>query len=391
MQIVLPDPVQAIIDRLQAHGFQAYVVGGCVRDALLHKMPSDWDLCTDATPRAICALFSEYHCLTAGIKHGTVGVVIERKPYEITTFRTEEGYLDNRHPDRVTFVGDLVADLARRDFTINAIAYCPSRGLIDPFGGREDLRQKLVRCVRDPKERFQEDALRILRALRFSSTLCFDIEPETSATIHAYIPLLQSLSKERITVELQKLLLGKNCAAVIEAYADVICSVLSGASAATLAKTRPAMEEAPANLAVRLAILFGTCDPVGSLRALRFDTKTAAAAACAARFQKQPLPCDPVSLKNLLRQYKETAFVIADVNQVHFPTTPPLREQLSQILQSGACYCLRQLAVSGADLQQRGFAGKQIGDCLDALLDAVICGYPNEREALLLLAGERKN
>ena len=175
----LPRTVSDLISRLENAGFSAYAVGGCVRDTLLSLEPNDWDLCTSARPEEMQEVFRGEHVVETGLKHGTLTVVINHVPYEITTFRTDGSYTDHRHPDSVTFVKEVAGDLARRDFTVNAMAYSPRDGLVDLFGGREDLSRRIIRCVGVPKERFEEDALRILRALRFASVYNFSVDPET--------------------------------------------------------------------------------------------------------------------------------------------------------------------------------------------------------------------
>ena len=182
--IALPENVMKILALLETAGFQAYAVGGCVRDALLGKNPEDWDICTCAQPRQVMEALQGFTVLETGLQHGTVTAVINRKPFEITTFRLDGAYSDHRRPDSVTFTDDLTADLSRRDFTVNAMAYHPAEGLMDPFGGAGDLRASILRCVGAPALRFEEDALRILRCLRFASTLNFSIQENTAKQVH---------------------------------------------------------------------------------------------------------------------------------------------------------------------------------------------------------------
>ncbi len=199
----LPDYIQNILDTFQKAGYQAYVVGGCVRDALLGKEPHDYDICTNALPKETQKLFA--HCIPTGLKHGTV-TIIDQSPVEVTTFRKEEAYTDHRHPDKVSFVSDIESDLSRRDFTINAMAYHPSTGIIDLFGGQEDLRNHIIRCVNDPTVRFDEDALRMVRAFRFAAKLHFTIEEKTMEAIVSCAPLMKYVSVERVTSELVQIL-----------------------------------------------------------------------------------------------------------------------------------------------------------------------------------------
>ncbi|MBQ2775447.1 MAG: HD domain-containing protein [Clostridia bacterium] len=226
MKIKLPTNVQKAISLLEAAGFEAYAVGGCVRDSLLGKTPDDWDITTSATPEQMKSVFSGFHCIETGIQHGTLTVVIDSSALEITTFRLDGEYEDNRHPKTVEFTCDLTADLARRDFTVNAMAYSPSSGISDPFGGKEDLKNNVVCCVGDADRRFNEDALRILRGLRFASVLDFTIDPETADSIHKNKDLLKNISVERISKELLRLICGAGAHRVLSDFSDVLFTVL---------------------------------------------------------------------------------------------------------------------------------------------------------------------
>lgn len=207
--ILIPDYARTVVERLEHFGYEAYVVGGCVRDSLLGRAPKDWDVCTNATPQQVLGVFKRFNVIKTGLKHGTVTVMVNREPVEVTTFRVDGEYSDNRHPDAVTFVSRVEEDLARRDFTINAMAYNPSRGLVDAFGGREDLAAGLIRCVGEPDARFNEDGLRIMRALRFAARYKFDIERETAFSMRRNRHLLENVSVERIYVELKGILMGE--------------------------------------------------------------------------------------------------------------------------------------------------------------------------------------
>lgn len=226
MVINIPHQVNRAIEILSERGHSAYVIGGAVRDALMGKTASDWDITTSAKPSETLDAFKNFRTVETGLKHGTVTVIIDSMSLEITTFRIEHGYSDNRHPDSVDFTNRIEDDLARRDFTVNAIAYSPKTGFADPFGGQEDIKRKLIRCVGDADRRFNEDALRILRALRFSSVLGFEINPETAKSIHRNYKLLENISVERIFVELSKLLCGKDAGKILREYEDVIFYVL---------------------------------------------------------------------------------------------------------------------------------------------------------------------
>lgn len=226
MTMDMPKNVDTAINLLQSAGFEAYAVGGCVRDSLLGKTPNDWDITTSAKPEDMKSVFADFHCIDTGIKHGTVTVVIDGEPLEITTFRLDGEYEDNRHPKSVTFTSDLGADLGRRDFTVNAMAYSKMTGTVDLFGGQNDLKNKIIRCVGDPDRRFNEDALRILRALRFASALDFEIEEKTAQSLLKNCALLGNISEERIAKELLKLVCGKGARRILTDFAPALFEIL---------------------------------------------------------------------------------------------------------------------------------------------------------------------
>lgn len=226
MTIQIPSHARQLLELLHSCGHEAYVVGGCVRDALLGREPKDWDMCTSATPEEMLRCFEGERVLLTGLKHGTVTVLMEHEPYEVTTFRVDGSYTDNRHPDSVTFVRDVRMDLARRDFTVNAMAYNPRDGLIDCFGGQEDLRNGVIRCVGDADARFQEDALRIMRALRFASSYGFTLQKETAEAAVRNAGLLQSIAAERIYSEMNRLLTGQGRLPVLLMHPRIITAIL---------------------------------------------------------------------------------------------------------------------------------------------------------------------
>lgn len=226
MTMDMPKNVDTAINLLQSAGFEAYAVGGCVRDSLLGKTPNDWDITTSAKPEDMKSVFVNFRCIDTGIKHGTVTVVIDGEPLEITTFRLDGEYEDNRHPKSVTFTSNLGADLGRRDFTVNAMAYSKMTGTVDLFGGQNDLKNGIIRCVGDPDRRFNEDALRILRALRFASALDFEIEEKTAQSLLKNRALLGNISEERIAKELLKLVCGKGAKRILTDFAPVLFEIL---------------------------------------------------------------------------------------------------------------------------------------------------------------------
>lgn len=225
MDIKMPENVKTVIEALENAGYEAYAVGGCVRDAILGKLPNDWDIATSAKPEQMKELFKGYHCVETGIEHGTLTVVLD-SPLEITTFRLDGEYEDNRHPKSVDFTAELSLDLARRDFTVNAMARNLNGEIIDPYGGRADIKKKLIRCVGDPDKRFNEDALRILRGLRFASTLDFEIEEKTAESIRKNKDLIKNISVERVSKELLKLICGKGAYRILKEFAEVIFVII---------------------------------------------------------------------------------------------------------------------------------------------------------------------
>ena len=224
--VPLPAGVSRALTMLESAGFEAFIVGGCVRDALRGITPKDYDITTSALPEETKSVFRDWRVIETGIQHGTITVVMDGMPLEITTYRTEGTYSDNRHPDSVSFTASLREDVARRDFTMNAIAYSPTRGMIDHFGGAEDIRRGIIRCVGDPATRFREDALRMMRGIRFASVLGFAIEKNTAAAIHENKERIPTVSAERIRVELTKLLCGANVKNVLMDWWDVIGTVI---------------------------------------------------------------------------------------------------------------------------------------------------------------------
>lgn len=221
MKIQLSDGVKVIISKLNSYGFEAFAVGGCVRDCVIGLVPHDWDICTNAKPEQIKHCFKDFDTFDSGIKHGTISVIYKRSIYEITTYRIDGEYLDSRHPESVEFTNDITKDLARRDFTVNAMAYNEEKGLVDPFGGIQDVSRKIIKCVGDPDKRFDEDALRILRALRFASVYGFSIDKKTSDSVKNKSYLLRNIAYERIAAEFNKLLCGKNVEEILNGYKEV--------------------------------------------------------------------------------------------------------------------------------------------------------------------------
>ena len=400
MEYAIPDSARSLLSRLRNAGYEAYLVGGCVRDLLRGKTPSDYDMTTSATPSEMKAVFSSHRVIETGIKHGTLTVLSEGIPYEITTYRVDGAYTDSRHPDAVSFTRSLTEDLARRDFTVNAMAYAPEEGIVDPFGGRCDLLSKTLRAVGEPTRRFTEDALRILRALRFSSVLGFEIEDRTAKAARILADRLSLVSPERIRVELSKLLCGASAKQVLLSYRDVLSAAIPALrdcnenyqAAVALATALP-----QSSLSLRLTAFFapfGVEGAGGILRALRFDNKTINRVLRAMPYLLAPLPRDDAELLKLLSLIGEEG--VRDRLALAVPSAPQEAEMLAgrlqTLLEQGCCYRIGDLAVNGELLIERGFPkGRAIGSILAELLEKVILGeLANETGALLQYADEKR-
>ena len=430
MTIRMDEGAAELLDTLHRAGYAAYVVGGCVRDSLLGLTPHDWDLCTSALPQQVMELFGAQRCIPTGLQHGTVTVKQSGALYEITTFRTEGTYTDGRHPDEVHFVPDVREDLARRDFTINAMAYNEKEGLVDPFGGQADLQSGIVRAVGVPRQRFTEDALRILRLYRFAARFGFAIDPPTAQAAQELCAHLDCVSVERIEEELAKLLSAPAPAAYLDK--EILLVILPELSPEALAAAKPVVDACPAgaeNLPIRLAALLYSLGEDGTRRTLRrlrcsnaCIEETAVlvreARGCDGSFSEdRPLGWDPVAEGNragdgmarIVSEEKATVtpdftiyarrllgkYNLCTVQRIaalgtalqperaaDFAVLSELAEQLDA---DGVCCRVSQLAVNGRDLMAAGIpAGPGIRKVLEALLDGVIREeYPNERQALL--------
>lgn len=413
----IPVAVKKVLSRLGEHGYEGYAVGGCVRDSLLSKHPNDWDITTSAEPNETCKVFFDCRVIETGIEHGTVTVLMDGMPLEITTYRTDGEYRDHRHPVAVTFARSLEEDLSRRDFTVNAMAYHPDRGVVDLFGGKSDLEQRIIRCVGEPFRRFDEDGLRILRALRFAAVLDFDIHPATAQAVHACKGLLSHIAAERIREEFCKLLCGKGAVRILRNYRDVIEIFLPDIKVPDEAYEQLliALERnRSSDLIVRLSLLIGSVtrslpDAEGGalagriLRGLRFDNATVTAVAQLVAQQDLPLCAEERAVKRLMQKLsREQILRLLEVKRCQClaqsrgdgdlcPEFDQIPVVMDALLAEGVCLSLRDLAVKGGDLQSIGIqAGKSLGMMLDLLLEQVMDGVvPNEKEALLAQA--RKN
>ena len=427
----LPQDVSQCICRLENAGYATYAVGGCVRDALLGIQPHDYDLCTAATPEQTQQVFNGQRLVLAGLKHGTVGVVTDGGVVEITTFRTEGGYQDSRHPDWVEFVSTVEEDLARRDFTVNAMAWSSSRGLADPFGGRTDLEQKRLRAVGDPELRFREDPLRILRGVRFAVRFGLAVDPETETTMFRLAPLMDNLARERVFEELCKLLPLVSAADLLR-FTPVLTAVIPELAPAVgfdqhsphhafdiFTHTAHVVENTPGDLPLRWAALLHdtgkvstfTRDETGRghfyghaeagaqiadrvLRRLKAPTELRERVVFLIGHHMTPMPPDKKVLHRRLSRFgAEATLQLLALQKGDFcskgvrgcdPEFGQVSQILDQLLQEDACLTVGDLAVNGHDLMELGYRGKAIGQCLSRLLDGVLDErFPNDREALL--------
>ncbi|MCL2446147.1 MAG: HD domain-containing protein [Oscillospiraceae bacterium] len=436
--MTLPPEPARLITLLEQAGFSVYVVGGCVRDSLLGKQPEDWDLCTAATPQQASEILHSAGITVheTGLQHGTITAVIDGKAYEITSFRCDGAYTDHRRPDSVQFTQNLHEDLARRDFTINAMAFHPQTGLVDPFGGQADLQAGVIRCVGEPAQRFAEDALRILRALRFAATLGFAIEENTAQAAYHAREYLLHIAHERVQVELTKLLCGSHAHEILLAHREIIFAVLpelaplNGFDQHTpwhcydvYEHSCVAVQHVPPTPALRWAALlhdigkpacFFMRDGTGHAHGhpavsvqltlqvcerLKFSRKLTQQVHTLVEHHELRLLEDdvaPARLRRLLGKHGGNLLLQllqlnrADVCAQHpdklyrLENFEPIQQAIEQLIAEQSCVTRAQLAVNGNDLMALGLRDKQLGQALDELLHQVIEGkLPNEREYLL--------
>ena len=388
----LPENVQLIIDRLNLYGYRADVVGGPVRDFLLGKTPDDYDITTDALPEKIKEIFSDFKTVDTGIKHGTVSLILGGVQYEITTYRIDGEYKDARRPESVSFTASLEEDLCRRDFTVNAMCYNPRDGITDLHGGREDLQRGIIRAVGDPYLRFSEDALRILRALRFASVLGFELEEKTALAAIEKRELLALVSRERIYTEWKKLLSGKCAYRIIKKYFEIISVFLPEIPALRLPSEQRFLS---ADYLCRMLSLFalGAPDsPAESFnsmaRNLRLDRQTQKTGATVLSALGRYSYRTKEELSFLLMSIgEESARVLVRLEVLLGYSDTALAKRLDEHITSGATYRLCDLTVNGSDLFGLGLVGEDIGRVLNELLRCVVLSkVENERGALLALA-----
>lgn len=432
MQMLLPPPVQRALRMLNRAGFEAYAVGGCVRDAVLGRTPNDYDICTSAVPSQMQQVFAGERTLETGLKHGTLTVLMDKMPLEITTFRVDGDYLDGRHPSRVRFTARIGDDLSRRDFTVNAMAYSPINGLIDPFGGQRDCLEGVIRCVGDPRLRFEEDALRILRALRFSAKLGFTVEEKTNRALRELKESLQKISRERIAAECTGLLMGDHAQSVLAAFPDVIFSLFPSLAPMMLcpsdkdgqsvwAHTLRVLSRTPADEALRWAAFlhdsgkpacFREAPAEGSpddaetsallaeeiLKSLKSSRALTDKTVTLIRWQRET-PEKRKIQEMLMHLGSECTDQWLLLQRAHESASEDpksgnaekryalLKAEKDRLIAENACYQIRQLAIGGRELSSLGFQGPGIGEALQALLEKVVRGETeNSREALTALA-----
>ena len=385
----LPAGAEFVLRRLGEAGYQGYVVGGCVRDTLLGKAPKDWDVCTNALPHEMQRVFADCHVIETGLQHGTLTVMYRHEPFEVTTFRVDGEYTDHRHPDEVIFVADVRDDLSRRDFTVNAMAWSPETGVVDAFGGQEDLDKQLIRCVGEPEKRFGEDALRIMRALRFASVYGFAIDPATDAAIHVLKDTLTDVAAERIRVELQKLLCGDGAGDILRAYPDVLQVIMPQLAKVDWLTTVAAVEKAPATEIMRLTMLLHQLSPADAkavLVALKPDNFTRDRVLTLVTNEAYPFQPTRHSLLTALSLFgEEVVRQLLAVRQAKgMMDCDVLCNVLEAVLADGVCFNVKDMAVNGRDLMALGARGKAVGECLSHLLSLLLAEkLPNERECLL--------
>lgn len=438
MNFEIPDGARHILQTLNSAGHEAYLVGGCVRDLLRGVEPHDWDICTSALPEETERCFADRRVIETGLKHGTVTVLVGSEPYEITTYRTEGPYSDSRRPDYVRFVPNLEQDLARRDFTMNAIAMDLQGNLRDPYGGADDIKAGLIRCVGEPDQRFQEDGLRVMRALRFAAVFGYNTEKHTAQAIHENRAMLDRVAAERINAELCKLLVGQNAGGVLRQYPDVFCQFWPELGPlVTLEQNNPwhcwggwehtiqALEAAPVDVTLRLAMLLHdigkpackSTDEKGidhfcghptvsarladeMLRTLKFDNKTRERVVLLVeRHDAQLPPRSQVIRRWLNRLGPEAFFQLLEVKRAdHMGQAPEkvkdrlteldeIKAKAEQILAERQCLTLKDLAVNGRDVIAAGVTpGPEVGRVLEGLLEQVLSGKtPNSQSILLEL------
>lgn len=384
----IPGPVEGIIEQLNRGGYEAYVVGGCVRDTLLNRKPEDWDITTSAKPEEVKAIFGR--TIDTGIRHGTVTIMRGNVGYEVTTYRIDGEYEDGRHPKSVEFTPNLVEDLKRRDFTINAMAYSHTAGLVDVFGGMEDLERRQIRCVGRPQDRFAEDALRILRAVRFSAQLGFEIEADTKAAITELAPHLIHVSRERVQAELTKLLLSAHPDYIREVYSTGISPYITEGFGRIDSGRISINSSLPPKKHLRWAAFLRFAkekEAVRILKDLKMDNDTIARTAALVEWWDRPIPGAKPDIRRVMSRmmpelYDDLLILKQSVGAEDLKELTRLSEEIRR---DGDCISLKALAVTGRDLTEAGKKpGKELGVTLNRLLEDVLEHPEHNRKEYLL-------
>ena len=394
VRIQLPYEVEWVIGKIRDAGYEAFAVGGCVRDTLLGRTPEDWDVTTSARPEAVKAIFER--TVDTGLQHGTVTVLKNRKGYEVTTYRIDGEYHDGRHPDSVEFTPNLLEDLKRRDFTINAMAYSHETGIVDEFGGMEDLKAGIVRCVGRPEDRFTEDALRLLRALRFSAQLGFEIEESTYAAIKTIAPNLAKVSKERVQAELTKLLLSAHPERILLLKeTGLSAQIVPGFDAVFAPALFSKLSRLPAEKSLRWAgflLCQSTKQAETVLKGLKMDNETIGNVSRMIEGAKETLPLEKPAVRRAMSRYTpyqlEGALKLKEL--MGSPDAEEIRRLREEIIRDGDCVSLKDLAVKGRDLLEAGVErGPMVGEILNHLFDLVLL-HPEKNDRELLLKEVRR-
>lgn len=378
MRIIIPENIITVMRLLEESGFEAYAVGGCVRDSLLGRKPYDWDVCTSALPGETLEVFKAFRTIPTGIKHGTVTVIAD-SPVEITTFRIDGEYLDNRRPSEVSFTRTLADDLCRRDFTVNAMAADRNGAVTDLYGGKEDLQKRIIRCVGYAQKRFDEDALRIMRALRFAATLGFELEESTAKAVLGQKDLLKNIAVERIRVETDKLLLG-NCAEILYNYREVFAVFIPEAEITR--ETAEKISLADREIEIRLALLLHNLTAENAkavLQRLRYSNSVTNTVTELIENKSKAVDNSSPAVKRLLNALGEDgAKRLVRFRRANGSITPGTEKELLDIIDNiiinNECYSLSTLAVNGKDLSAVGITGKRTGETLNRLLAEVMNG-----------------
>lgn len=386
MNFEIPNEINTVFETFLKNGYEAYLVGGCVRDYIMNKVPHDFDMATNALPEDTKRIFCDYKTIETGIKHGTVTVVVNSLHIEITTYRVDGEYKDNRRPDNVSFTKNIEEDLKRRDFSVNAMAYNPKKGLFDPFFGKKDIEKKRIVCVGEADRRFNEDGLRILRALRFSSTLGFEIDEKTKISIHKNKELLSNISKERIFEELKKLLLGENAENVLKEYSDVFKVIIPEISVNK--KCAKLVGNVLKNAEIRFACLFFYEDDFekkarNMLNFLKTSNEFKKNVLEMLKATQNEFFCDNKSIKRILKKHGiESTRNVLELLKGNGNDVSPFLKEIENIEKNNECYSLKKLAIDGNDVLKMGYFGKDIKKVLGYALDLVIDGEKNEKNSL---------